>query len=248
MLQQNEEVIKRIKNKKKENMKEIIYNKDNKILYIACDNKYKGVRYFIVAGGIHPCAYVMCPESFINKHKEDWGGLDCIHVHGGVTWTEEASHLLKHPVDCTDHCFGWDYGHAGDWAGYHSEEENYHFQNYKWSLDEIIIECESAIDQYLEAKRKDEEEMPQDDIPLTSDFLKGIGFTPAFSGLPDDEDDSLHKIGEIDGKRWRIFIDLKNPSFSYAYNQKQRRRYEGSILTLEEMKMVVDLCKLPVEV
>ena len=223
-------------------MKEIIYNKDSKSLYIADQGEYKGVKYFIVAGGIHPCAYVMCEEEFITRHKEDYGSLDCISVHGDVTWTEEASHLLKHPDDCTGFCFGWDYGHIGDWAGYHSFEENEMFGNYMWTVREIRNECYSAIDQYLEAKAKDEEETSQGDRILTGEILRGLGFTNVIS----TDDSSYHMMGRVDGKKWRIYIDLQSPGLTYARNESTHRKYEGSILTLEELIKVVDLCKLPV--
>ena len=245
MMARNEELINIIKNKKKESMKgKIIYNKDNKILYIADQGEYKGVKYFIVAGGIHPCAYVMCDELFIIKHKNDWGDIDSIYVHGGVTWAEEVTHLKCHPEDWTGFCFGWDYGHVGDYAGYHSEEDNICCDNHKWTFDEILDECHNAIDQYLEVKREDEEEIAQTDHLLTKEILENLGFTNVIS----TDKDSYHMMGNVDGKKWRIYIDFQSPGLTYARNEASHRKYEGSILTLEELKKVVDLCKLPVEV
>ena len=108
------------------------------------------MRYFISAGGFHPCAYVMCDESFVESHRNDWGGLDGIDVHGGVTWCGDVSRLRTHPEGYEGICFGWDYGHFNDWAGYLSDEENMMSLNKKWTTEEIICECRSAIDQYLE--------------------------------------------------------------------------------------------------
>ena len=136
-------------------MKEIVYGKNWNLTYIADQGEYKGVKYFIVAGGIHPCAYVMCDESFVEKHKDDWGGLDCINVHGGVTWVDDTKHLRKHPEGYEGMCFGWDYGHCNDWAGYWSEVDNTMWGHKKWTTDEILYECHNAIDQYLEVIEKE---------------------------------------------------------------------------------------------
>ena len=131
-------------------MKQVVYGKNWDLTYIADQGEYKGVKYFIVAGGIHPCAYVMCDEKFLQDHIDDWGGLDGIYVHGGVTWTDPVDRLRCHPDDYTGACFGWDYGHLNDWAGYWSDEENMMSCNKKWTTDEILDEVYSAIDQYLE--------------------------------------------------------------------------------------------------
>ncbi|MEE3358117.1 MAG: hypothetical protein VZR31_08535 [Lachnospiraceae bacterium] len=136
-------------------MKKVIYGKTWNLTYIADQGEYKGVKYFIVAGGIHPCAYVMCDESFVEKHKDEWGGLDCIYVHGGVTWVDDAKHLRKHPEGWDGMCFGWDYGHCNDWAGYWSEVDNTMWGHKKWTTDEILYECHNAIDQYLEVMEED---------------------------------------------------------------------------------------------
>lgn len=154
MMSQFEDINRQIQIKKMEKMKKVIYGKTWNLTYIADQGEYKGVKYFIVAGGIHPCAYVMCDESFVEKHKDEWGGLDCIHVHGGVTWCEDVSHLRKHPEGYEGMCFGWDYGHIYDWAGYWSDMDNTMWNHRKWTTEEIIDECYYAIDQYLEAMEK----------------------------------------------------------------------------------------------
>ena len=96
----------------------------------------------------------MCDEEFVNNHRDEWGGLDCISVHGGVTWLEDADHLKNHPDDCTGICFGWDYGHAGDWSGYLTDIMNEGSRKYDTWM--VVEECKSAIDQYLEKKKQDD--------------------------------------------------------------------------------------------
>lgn len=158
MMSQNRRIIEQIKKKKikeAQKMKQVIYGKDWNQTYVADQGEYKGVKYFIVAGGIHPCAYVMCDESFVKKYKNEWGDFDCIRVHGGVTWCEDVSHLKTHPEEYEGMCFGWDYGHLNDWAGYWSDMDNMMSYNKKWTTDEILYECKYAIDQYLEAMEKE---------------------------------------------------------------------------------------------
>ena len=156
MMSQFEDINRIIQIKKLEKMKKIIYGKNWNLVYIADQGEYKGVKYFIVAGGIHPCAYLMCDPDFVTRHKDEWGGLDCIYVHGGVTWVDDTKHLRKHPEGWDGMCFGWDYGHCDDWAGYWSEADNMMYGHKKWTTDEILYECHNAIDQYLEVMEKEQ--------------------------------------------------------------------------------------------
>lgn len=229
-------------------MKEITYNKDNSGLYVVDQGEYKGMRYFFLGGGEYPFAYVLCEETFLLKHKTDWGGLDCVEVHGGVTWTDDVSLLKVKPEGWTGIAFGWDYGHHGDWTGYHTEEENRMFGCRKYTSEDIFKDCRSAIDQYVDALTKDREEMAQDDHYLTKEILKDLGFESTLKGFTNDNELALHRMGITEGKKWNIYVDLQSPGLTYARNEKTHRKYEGSILTLEELKKVVDLLHLPIEV
>ena len=156
MMSQFDDISRTIQIKKMEKMKKVIYGKNWDLVYIADQGEYRGVKYFIVAGGIHPCAYVMCDPNFATRHKDGWGSLDCINVHGGVTWVGDAKHLRKHPEGYEGMCFGWDYGHCDDWAGYWNDVDNMMYGNKKWTTDEILYECHNAIDQYLEVMEKEQ--------------------------------------------------------------------------------------------
>lgn len=123
---------------------------------------HMGMGYAIVNRGIHPCAYVVIGDT---------GSIDSdtindrIEVHGGVTYFGKASLCGIQSESGTadsakdgetpsikpdDICFGWDYGHSGDWCGYMEEEINIWVGNMKYTVDEIEEECRSAIEQYLE--------------------------------------------------------------------------------------------------
>ena len=70
----------------------------------------------------------------------------------------ELTHLHNHPDGWEGMCFGWDYGHAGDWAGYLTKEENLAYHNHKYNIQDIQLECHNAIDQYLDVLAKDGKE------------------------------------------------------------------------------------------
>ena len=237
--------------KKKTNkyrMKQIVYNRgwidpNTPFAEIVDEGSYKGVHYVCVNRGCHPCAYVFCEQSFLDKHSTEYDGLDCIHVHGGVTF-RGVPNKLAGMQDYNDPCFGWDYGHAGDWAGYLTEEANMLSQNHKYRTEDVVMEVHSAIDQYLDALKADSEEEMSEDHNLTPEVLKGIGFKSYIEG----DDTAFSMKGVEADKKWRIFIDLKHPAKTYAYNESSKRRYEGCINTLSELQKVADLCQIPLEV
>ena len=112
----------------------------------------------------------------------------------------------------------------------------------------MVLDCHSAIDQYLEAIEKDSALDPTPGLLLDKDILKSLGFKSTFDGMAGDDETSFQLIGNNDGNKWRVYIDLQTPSLTYARNQKPRRKYEGSILTLDELRMVIDLLDIPLTV
>ena len=221
--------------------KEIVYNNIKHFAVIVASGVYKNVQYVCLNLGIHPAAYVMCTQEFLDKHVDKYKTIDGIHVHCGITYVGKANELLG-LEEYDSPCFGWDYGHAGDWAGYMSEEENIAFNHTKYTTDMLIKDCQDAIDQYLQILENDAH--PVDNNIITKEALINLGFTPAHSGL----DDAYQISGEEYGKSWRIFIDLKNPSNSCVHNQNSRRSYEGEITTMEDLKSIIQLFDIPVEI
>ena len=221
--------------------KEIVYNNIKHFAVIVASGVYKNVQYVCLNLGIHPAAYVMCTQEFLDKHVDKYKTIDGIHVHCGITYVGKANELLG-LEEYDSPCFGWDYGHAGDWAGYMSEEENIAFNHTKYTTDMLIKDCQDAIDQYLQILENDAH--PVDNNIITKEALINLGFTPAHSSL----DDAYQISGEEYGKSWRIFIDLKNPSNSCVHNQNSRRSYEGEITTMGDLKSIIQLFDLPVEI
>ena len=222
--------------------KEIVYNNIKHFAVIVASGVYKNVRYVCLNLGIHPAAYVMCTQEFLDKHVDKYKTIDGIHVHCGITYVGKANELLG-LEEYDSPCFGWDYGHAGDWAGYMSDEENIAFNHTKYTTDMLIKDCQDAIDQYLQILENDAH--PVDNNIITKEALINLGFTEAHSG---GLDDAYQISGEEYGKSWRIFIDLKNPSNSCVHNQNSRRSYEGEITTMGDLKSIIQLFDIPIEI
>ena len=222
--------------------KEIVYNNIKHFAVIVASGVYKNVQYVCLNLGIHPAAYVMCSQEFLDKHVDEYETIEGIHVHCGITYVGKANELLG-LEEYNSPCFGWDYGHAGDWAGYMSEEENIAFNHTKYTTDMLIKDCQDAIDQYLQILENDAH--PVDNNIITKEALINLGFTEAHSG---GLDDAYQISGEEYGKSWRIFIDLKNPSNSCVHNQNSRRSYEGEITTMGDLKSIIQLFDIPIEI
>ena len=222
--------------------KEIVYNNIKHFAVIVASGVYKNVQYVCLNLGIHPAAYVMCSQEFLDKHVDEYNTIEGIHVHCGITYVGKANELLG-LEEYDSPCFGWDYGHAGDWAGYMSEEENIAFNHTKYTTDMLIKDCQDAIDQYLQILENDAH--PVDNNIITKEALINLGFTEAHSG---GLDDAYQISGEEYGKSWRIFIDLKNPSNSCVHNQNSRRSYEGEITTMGDLKSIIQLFDIPIEI
>ena len=222
--------------------KEIVYNNIKHFAVIVASGVYKNVQYVCLNLGIHPAAYVMCTQEFLDKHVDKYKTIEGIHVHCGITYVGKANELLG-LEEYDSPCFGWDYGHAGDWAGYMSEEENIAFNHTKYTTDMLVKDCQDAIDQYLQILENDAH--PVDNNIITKEALINLGFTEAHSG---GLDDAYQISGEEYGKSWRIFIDLKNPSNSCVHNQNSRRSYEGEITTMGDLKSIIQLFDIPIEI
>ena len=125
-------------------MKQMIYKPDREIDVLE-EGTYKGYDYVIVSYGTHPCAYVEMPKDSPYFGLEYSELEDVIHCHGGLTYSGELDHIYEN-----DHRWfmGWDYAHAGDYAGYdilfnYSSRE----KDKKWTTEEIHEEVLNVIDQ-----------------------------------------------------------------------------------------------------
>lgn len=244
-------------------LKELTYYNTNNHCDVLADTIYHGVRYICFNRGFHPTCYVFCTKDFLDKHVTGVDYIPGITVHGGVTYTGKINKLQGLGDFGDDYCFGWDYGHAGDWEGYMTESSNITAGNHKYTTDLIIKDCESVISQYLDILHQDEMEaeknnpkdvveivkkIPNTPTPLTKEYLKNLGFHSIYSGIAGDDESSMLLHGEANKGKWKIFICFTSPSKTYAFNDNPRKRYEGSIETVEDLKMVIGLCRIPLKV
>lgn len=115
---------------------------DNFPHYILAAGEHAGVRFYVCnINGMHPTAYVRIPKGKpLWAQPYDYAG-DFLLVHGGLTYGED--HLVGVENDDDSWFFGWDYGHAGDFAGYYLRDPGDYLATHskKWTIDEIIKEC-----------------------------------------------------------------------------------------------------------
>ena len=112
---------------------------------------YNGLNYYVKnINGRHPTAYVEIPQG----HKAF--GMDfcnyefpqLIEVHGGVTYQDSVLLTVDDDGERGHKFVGWDYGHAGDFEGYYIGTGGVlETSGKRWTTEEIVEECKSAIDQ-----------------------------------------------------------------------------------------------------
>lgn len=227
--------------------KELIYSNTYGLRDVIADDYYKGVHYICVNIGDHPCAYFLSTKEFIDSHLDTYGSIKGIHVHGGVSHTGPFTNMAG-LENYDGHWIGWDYGHAGDWTGHMSVEKNTKCGHRKYTTMMLITECRDAIKQYLAIVDEDKKKDEKGNEDITPEYLKGIGFQTVFTGNSPSE--SVMQLTGNDGaeNKWRIYIDFKNPVKSYISNQNPRRRYEGSLDQVKDLRLAIKLCQIPIEI
>lgn len=134
-------------------MEEMVYQKKimKKVLH---SGFYKGVPFVILSLGIHPTAYV---ENIVGVTDYNDERLSDIEVHGGFTflgnahWEDENATRIE--------WLGWDYAHCCDFMGYYGPDDGTLYTLKKWSTEEILGEVHFVIDQLLDLKQKNKNEV-----------------------------------------------------------------------------------------
>ena len=225
----------------KESRREIVYNNIDHFAVIVAEGEYRGIKYVCVNRGTCPCAYVFLPSEFIDSHISDEYTIPGIQVHGGIDYIGNANELLA-LEDYDGICIGWDYDHNGDWTGHLSDEENREYGHHKYTTKILVGDCEKVIDQYYKIL-EDEQQEYDDDSQLTGRFLVENGFKTLFSN---GDEDVFQISGDEMGGRWKIYIDLKKQEKSFVISQSPRRKYEGPILTIKNLKRIIRFFNLPI--
>lgn len=122
-------------------MGEMIYSK-SRTTYVLDKGKEGKFNWAIVSYGTHPCAYVRIPKGHKLYGKSyDGMRIDC---HGGLTFAGELCFDLFEG----NFWIGWDYVHAGDYAGYYMDNPKLNDgSDKKWTTAEIKKHIMNVIKQ-----------------------------------------------------------------------------------------------------
>lgn len=132
-------------------MKEMIYSvhRLNPAERIA-EGKYKGLTYYVLNLGTHPCAYIDVTDTSL--FGKDYDNID-IECHCGLTYARRNLQT----IDKIGWFIGWDYAHYCDFCGYELSFPGLLQSHGKmWTTKEIVDECKEVINQikkkYMDGK------------------------------------------------------------------------------------------------
>lgn len=126
-----------------EYIKEMVYSANRIDPKRIAEGTYKGLDYYVLNLGTHPCAYIDVTETLLNG--KEYGDID-VKCHGGLTYSR--NYLTT--VDKHGWFIGWDYAHDGDFAGYEMMfPSNLQSDGKHWATGEIVDECKNVIDQIV---------------------------------------------------------------------------------------------------
>lgn len=121
----------------KEFIKPMVYSAERKQPEQIAAGTYKGLDYYVINLGTHPCGYVNVAGTALY-------GKDCydinIECHGGLSYSE--SHLKT--VTDAGWFVGWDYAHYDDFIGWQPPSA---IGGKHWTTEEIVNECKNVINQ-----------------------------------------------------------------------------------------------------
>ena len=120
------------------NMQEMIYKECRIPPVRLADGVYRGVPFYVLSLGTHPCAYVDIAPMGLHVIKER--DIDC---HGGITYHRKYLATVDHKGDF----LGWDYTHCRDYSGDLPFLDLWHSK--RWTTKEIVAECKNVIDQIV---------------------------------------------------------------------------------------------------
>lgn len=128
--------------------KQMVYQAE-RIFEILFEGTYMGYRFYIMNLGTHPTAYVGIPitnKLFGKSYDEIYRMEIDIDVHGGLTYSR--NHLFGGEENTW--FIGWDYAHAGDYAGFSEKYPSLSrlsIYDKKWTTEEIFEDVVRAIEQ-----------------------------------------------------------------------------------------------------
>jgi len=123
---------------------EMVYTGNTKERTLLAKGTHKGLDYYVISLGSHPCAYVDYKDYLVDE--------DNIECHGGVTYHEDHLHLPDGPIK--GNFIGWDYSHCYDYTRYDGASGVLSFwPGEKHTTDEMIADCINVIEQIVEVDK-----------------------------------------------------------------------------------------------
>ena len=124
--------------------KPMVYEPAPQKLELLCHGSYEDYEFYIYNHCGYPTAYVKLPQNhpLYSKTTNDYE-LEEIDVHGGISYSNDT--LGRHPKGWY---IGWDYAHMGDYRTCRIAMLN--APGKKYTTEEIIVDCQSVIDQLKE--------------------------------------------------------------------------------------------------
>lgn len=118
-------------------MQEMIYQENRIPPVRLADGVYRGVPFYVLSLGTHPCAYVDIAP--LGLHAINERDIDC---HGGITYHHDYLATVYHEGNF----LGWDYAHCMDYSG----SLPFLDSGYKRETTaEMVAECKNVIDQIV---------------------------------------------------------------------------------------------------
>lgn len=114
--------------------------------------EYRGLTFYVVTLGTHPCAYVNVAGTEFDGMSDDEMDDTGIECHGGFTYAESTL-CVENEVGWF---VGWDYAHCEDWCGYmESYKDEYRETHLKRHYTvEMIRDCIDVIDQIMKRTKE----------------------------------------------------------------------------------------------
>lgn len=126
-------------------MKEMVYKPERCTPERLAYGNYRGLDYYVLNLGTHPCAYVD-----ISEYEGEPLNVEKIDCHGGITYLEQ--YLAT--VDRKGLFIGWDYSQRWDYNGACCDSA-YTKELKRWTTAEMVAECKRVIDQICERRSDD---------------------------------------------------------------------------------------------
>jgi len=151
----------------RERMSDFEAMKAAKVGHKFVDKFDEGLRFIVLRGPFHPCAYVGIPEDH-PLAGYDYEALP-INAHGGLTYAAKGTGTY---LPTGFYWYGWDYGHCDDYMISDTHSESYATVNEtrtKWDAKSVESDSWTALYDFRKLMKLAEEITRKAASPVTAD-------------------------------------------------------------------------------